>query len=152
MRTGPAEKPTIGVGTIVFKGKSVLLIKRAKPPLEGQWSLPGGRQKWGETVRQAAARELEEETGITARQLGFVDIIDAIFYDRDGAAQYHYTLIDFAALWLKGEPKAGDDAAAAAFHPLERVLGTDLAEPNPLGLWEETRRVIDLAWDRYGPF
>ena len=126
-----------GVGVVCLRGAEVLLIRRSKPPLQGAWSLPGGRVEWGETLEAAALRELVEETGVEAELLGLVDVVDGVF-----GADTHYVLIDYAARWLSGEPREGNDAAEASFHPLSR-----LAE---LALWTETVRVIGLAASRYG--
>jgi 8-oxo-dGTP diphosphatase len=116
----------------------VLLIKRGKQPLKDRWTLPGGRLEWGETAQAAALRELLEETGITAEIIGLVDVIDAIFEAPDSAPPgLHYVLIDYAARWLGGEPRAGDDAAEARFFSPEEI--------DALGLWSETARVIETA-------
>lgn len=132
------RRPTIAVGTICFRGADVLLIRRAKPPRRGEWSLPGGRLEWGETLAHAALRELREETGVEARLCGLVDAVDGIFTSREsGTIWAHYALIDFAARWISGEPKAGDDAADAAFFAPEAL--------DRLGLWDETLRVIAKA-------
>jgi 8-oxo-dGTP diphosphatase len=129
--------PLVGVGIICFKGEDVLLIKRGKPPRAGAWSLPGGRQKLGETVRDCALRELVQETGVEARTGPLVDVVDSMTRDEGGGLQYHYTLVDFRADWISGKPRAGGDAADARwFSP------TELAK---LDLWEETRRVIEMA-------
>ena len=122
---------------VCLRGEEVLLIRRVKPPLEGAWSLPGGRLEWGETLAAAALRELGEETAVCADLLGLVDVVDGLF-----GAETHYVLVDYAARWRSGEPKAGDDAAEAAFHPLDRL--------NELGLWSETVRVIRMACRLYG--
>jgi 8-oxo-dGTP diphosphatase len=79
---------------------------------------------------------------VEAELLGLVDVVDGLFGE-GGEPERHYVLIDFAARWRGGEPRAGDDAAAAAFHPLAALEG--------LGLWAETVRIIRLAAERYGP-
>lgn len=127
-------RPVVGVGAVIWRGGEVLLIRRGKPPMLGEWSLPGGSQMLGETVFDCARREVLEETGVTAEILGLVDVVDAIRRDAAGAVQYHYTLVDVAGRWIAGEPRAGDDAMEAAFLPLSALPG--------LGLWQETERVI----------
>ncbi len=114
----------------------MLLIRRGQPPMQGSWSLPGGRVEWGEALEAAALRELVEETGVQADMLGLVDVVDGVF-----GPQTHYVLVDYAVRWRSGEPRAGDDADDAAFHPLDAL--------HTLGLWSETIRVIALAVERY---
>jgi len=99
----------------------------------GEWSLPGGRVEPGETMREAALRELREETGVEARLGPLIDVVDGIFAD----SGRHYVLIDFAARWQSGEPVAGDDAADARFWPLDGI--------EHHVAWSETVRVIRLA-------
>jgi len=131
-------KPQPAVGTICLKGEDVLLIRRGTKPLAGDWSIPGGRIEFGERAEAAALRELVEETGVTARLIGLVDVVDAIFTSRaTGAIARHYLLFDYAAVWVSGEPVAGDDADHA-----EWISPPRLAE---LPLWDETRRVIAAA-------
>ena len=131
-------KPQPAVGTICFKGEDVLLIRRGTKPLAGDWSIPGGRIEFGERAETAELRELAEETGVTARIVGLVDVVDAIFTSRtSGRTARHYVLFDFAAVWLSGEPVAGDDADHA-----EWISPARLAE---VPIWDETRRVIEAA-------
>lgn len=137
MKRDYPQAPLVGVGIVCFKGNDVLLIKRGKPPRAGSWSLPGGRQKLGETVRDCALRELVQETGVEAIIGPLADVVDSMTRDGDGGLQYHYTLVDFRADWISGEPRAGGDAADARW-----FTPAGLAE---LDLWEETRRVIELA-------
>jgi 8-oxo-dGTP diphosphatase len=131
-------KPQPSVGTVCFKGDDVLLIRRGTKPLAGDWSIPGGRIEFGERAETAALRELMEETGVTAQLLGIVDVVDAIFTSRTtSAVARHYVLFDYAAVWVSGDPVAGDDADHAEWIPPGR-----LAE---LPLWDETRRIIAAA-------
>lgn len=127
----------IGVGVVVIKGRDVLLIRRGQAPRQGEWSIPGGRQEFGETVRETAVREVMEETGVRIAHLRLVDVVDVVPppEERDGRTQW--VLVDFRADWVDGEPRAGGDAAAAEWVPLERVAS--------LGLWSETIRVITAA-------
>lgn len=131
MDSSPQPVPCVGV--VCLKGDQVLLIRRGKPPRMGEWSLPGGRIEPGERAVDAALRELREETGVEAEILGLVDVIDGLFPEHGR----HYVLIDYAARWVAGDPVAGDDAAEAAFMPMEAALAcVD---------WDETRRVIQAA-------
>src|SRR5438132_16967 len=107
-----SELPVPTVGVICLRGDQVLLIKRGTPPRLGQWSLPGGRLEYGETLVEAALRDLAEETGVQAELLGLVDVLDGLFTSREtGETTRHYVMIDYAARWISGEPVAGDDAA-----------------------------------------
>lgn len=130
-------RPYVGVGAVVFRGERVLLIQRGKPPRIGQWSLPGGMQETGETVREAAAREVLEETGIEAEIKGLIDVVDSIQHDDAGRVRLHYTLVDVWGEWRAGEPVAGDDAMAAAWRTLPEI--------EALSLWSETVRIIRAA-------
>lgn len=130
----PAPVPAVGV--VCLRGDEVLLIRRGRPPKQGEWSLPGGRIESGERAEDAALRELREETGVEARINRLIAVVDGIFPE----AGRHYVLIDFAADWVSGEPVAGDDAMEARFVPLDQV--------EALVDWSETRRVIALAAGR----
>lgn len=133
------QRPLIGVGAIIVGDRGVVLIKRGKPPRLGSWSLPGGAQKVGETVNEAARREIREETGLDAEVKGLVDVVDSISAaEDDGRIRYHYTLIDVWATAINDhDPVAGGDAADAKW------VGLD--ELDDLNLWSETRRVIERA-------
>jgi 8-oxo-dGTP diphosphatase len=112
--------PKPGVSAAIFRGDSVLLVERAKPPLAGQWSLPGGHVEAGETTRDAALRELSEETGVAASIDGLADVLDVILKP-EGTLMAHYVITVFHGLWLAGEPKAASDVSAARFVPLSEV-------------------------------
>jgi ADP-ribose pyrophosphatase YjhB (NUDIX family) len=131
------NRPLVGVGVVVIKDGRVLLIRRGKPPSAGAWSLPGGRQRLGETVREAARRELREETGVEARLTVLLDVVDSITRDEGGDIAYHYTLVDFLAEWRGGEARAGGDAAEAIWADPDHLA--------PYELWDETLRLIRLG-------
>lgn len=134
------ERPYVGVGVVVWRGDEVLLIRRGKPPRKGQWSLPGGIQKLGETVFEAGAREVREETALEIEIIGVVEVVDSIQRDDAGAVRYHYTLVDLLAEWRSGEAEARDDAAAVAWSRADALAA--------YRLWDETVRVIGLAGER----
>jgi ADP-ribose pyrophosphatase YjhB (NUDIX family) len=132
------DRPQVAVGVVVIEGTQVLLVKRANP--QGQWSIPGGRQHLGETLADTARREVLEETGLIITLTGLLDVIDGIFKSPDGVIEQHYTLVDFAARPIGGSLQAGDDAADAKWVEQAALVDMDL--------WSETRRIIDLAFER----
>lgn len=109
------DLPRISVGLVVWREDEVLLIRRANPPFQGCWSIPGGKVGYGETLHQAGLREVMEETAITAEVETLIDIYESI------TEHGHFVMADFSARWLSGEPRAGDDALDAAFFPLEEA-------------------------------
>lgn len=131
------EHPRVGVGAIVWRGDQLLLIRRGQPPRAGEWSIPGGGQELGETVAEAATREVFEETGIEIAITDVVTVVDMIEHDTEGRVRYHYVLVDVNAEWVSSEPEAATDAVDMCWSSLEQL--------ETLGLWSETRRVIELA-------
>jgi ADP-ribose pyrophosphatase len=107
--------PVVGVGAVVFNEGRVLLVKRRTPPSEGLWAIPGGRLMLGETLQQAAEREILEETGIIIQAHEPVFAFDVIERDERGAIRYHYVIVDVQATYVSGKPMAGDDAEIAAW-------------------------------------
>jgi 8-oxo-dGTP diphosphatase len=124
------------VGAVVRRGDEVLLIRRARGTAVGQWSIPGGRVEFGEGLKAAVAREVEEETGLEVRVGGFLGWAERM---GDDPAPYHYVILDFAAEPVdpSAAPRPGDDADDVAWVP------TNALETYPLvaGLAEFLRRV-----------
>ena len=133
------DHPRVAVGVVVLcpDQSSVLLIKRGKPPEQGRWSLPGGGQELGETLADCARREVLEETGVTIRLAGVITAVDSIKYDARNRVRFHYSIVDFAALWIDGTPVAGDDVT--------EVLWAPVADLVPYQLWDKTLEVIEKA-------
>lgn len=107
------DRPRVAVGAVVFKGDRVLLVRRGKPPAEGCWAIPGGSIEIGETLQQAAEREIREETGVSIRAHDPVFTFDLIERDPRGAVRFHYVVVDLMADYVKGAPRPGGDAADA---------------------------------------
>ena len=135
------ERPFVGVGVVVLRVNEVLLIQRGKAPNKGQWSIPGGKQRLGETIVQTVHRELLEETRVKIKQPALLDVVDVIMPDDKGEIQYHYTLVDYQAEWLSGECRSGDDADA--------VKWVSFDELNSVGLLKITREIILKAFSNY---
>ena len=128
------KRPIAGVGVVVFRNEEVLLVKRKKAPYKGQWSIPGGKQRLGETVTQAVRRELMEETGVEVNELTLIDVIDIMVPDEEGKILYHYIVADYRAHWLSGECSPGDDALDVEWFNLKK-LGS-------ISLLDKTRKII----------
>src|SRR5436190_19419136 len=110
MRT--EQPPVVGVGAVIWNERGeIVLIRRGQEPRLGEWSIPGGRLEWGESVRDAIVREVREETGLEVEIAGLIDVVDAVTRDASGEAVRHYVLIDFLAQYVSGTLRAGSDAA-----------------------------------------
>lgn len=132
------DRPWVGIGAVVLRGEDVLLIRRGRPPRLGEWSLPGGGQRLGETAEACARRELLEEAGIEAGPLRLLAVVDAITEGEAGRGpRFHYTIIDFAGEWLSGTARPGGDVTEVAWARMDSL--------GPYRLWPEALRVIDLA-------
>jgi 8-oxo-dGTP diphosphatase len=134
------ELPLVGVGAIIIEGDRVLLVKRAHPPIQGQWSIPGGVLEVGEMVREAAVREAREETGLMVEPGELLGVYDRILRDPEQRVQYHYVLIDFLCRPVGGELLAASDAAEVRW-----VRSAELAA---LKLAEDTLEVIEKGFER----
>jgi mutator protein MutT len=131
------ERPVIGVGAVILDGDRVLLVRRAHEPLKGEWSLPGGAVELGETLAEALAREVREETGLEVRVGPVVEVLDRVHRAPDGRIEYHFVLVDYLCAPAGGRLAAASDADSACW-----VRVDDLA---PYRLASETLAVIVKA-------
>jgi ADP-ribose pyrophosphatase YjhB (NUDIX family) len=131
--------PVLGVGAVVLDGARVLLVKRANPPMQGEWSLPGGALELGETLHAGCIREVQEETGLRVEVVSLIELLDRIVFadpekpaaldcenripadDKEVRVRYHYVLADYYCRVNGGHLKADSDAAEAAWVELDRL-------------------------------
>jgi 8-oxo-dGTP diphosphatase len=136
------ELPLVGVGAIIIKDGRVVLVKRAHPPIQGQWSIPGGVLEVGEFVREAAIREAREETGLTVETGELLGVYDRILRDDQKRVQYHYLLVDFLCRPVGGQLQAATDAAEVRWFTREQLPALNLAE--------DTFEVIGKGFEKLG--
>jgi mutator protein MutT len=136
------EAPIVGIGAVVIDDGSVLLVRRGREPLKGEWSLPGGALELGETLQQGIVREVLEETGLTVAPVSVVEVLDRITRDEEsGRIRYHYVLVDFLCRVAGGELCCGSDADDARW-----VNRSALYERGEYRLPPITLRVIEKAF------
>ena len=127
-RTGPSA-PVPAVGAVVVHEGAVLLVRRGRAPSRGVWAVPGGRIELGETLAEAAEREVREETGVQVRAGEPVWSFDSVVRDPEGRVAFHYVIVDLLADYVAGEPRAGDDALAARWARPEDLAGMMVSPP-----------------------
>jgi mutator protein MutT len=109
------ERPLVGVGGVVLSQGRVLLIRRGTPPLEGEWSIPGGMLEVGETILEGVQRELAEETGIEVRVRDLIEVLERISLDPAGKPKYHFVILDYLCEKISGQARAGSDVTDVAW-------------------------------------
>jgi 8-oxo-dGTP diphosphatase len=122
-----SPSPVPAVIAVVIREDRALLVRRANPPDAGLWGFPGGKIEFGETVREAAIRELLEETGVQAEAQDIITTLDILVRDSSGAMQQHFILIAVRCRWISGEPAAGDDALEASWFAIAELGGGKIA-------------------------
>ena len=136
------QRPIPATIAAVIRDGQVLLVRRANPPDQGRWAFPGGKIEMGERIEDAA-RELFEETGVTAEPLTVFDAVDVFDHDADGLLRRHYILVAVLCRWISGEPVAGDDASQARWVPLAELDAQALALS--FGVADVARKAAALA-------
>lgn len=123
-------RPVLATSAAVFRDGQVLLARRGQPPSPGVWTLPGGRVEPGETLAEAAAREVMEEVGVDCAMLGVAGAVDVIQHGEDGTLRAHFVVVSHAARWVGGEPRTGPEAAEVGWFapdalPADTTSGLD---------------------------
>ena len=134
------KQPLIGVGAIIIDAGKVVLIKRGHPPLQGEWSIPGGVLEVGETMREGVIREAREETSLVIEPTELLGVYDRVLRDDRGQVHYHYVLVDFLCRRIAGTLLAAGDAANAQWLTHH--------ETSALELPRDTTEVIRLGFEK----
>lgn len=135
------QRPVLAASIAVFRDGKVLLATRTKPPADRLWSLPGGRVEAGESLEEAALRELQEEVGVTARIVGFNRHVEIVGRDEAERVTHHFVVASFVGTWISGEPTPGPEAGAVMWADPARLGG--LATTRELG--DVLRRAAAIA-------
>lgn len=133
------DRPALAVGAVVFRHEQILLVQRGKPPAKGMWAIPGGSVELGETLKQAAEREVLEETGIRIKAGEPVHSFEVIEHDENGRIRFHYYIVDLDCKYENGRITPGDDAANARW-----ISEKDL---NHLQINPETKKLLHQKYD-----
>ena len=119
-REYPAH-PAVGVGAVIVRDGRALIVRRAHEPRKGEWSLPGGLLHLGESLADAARREVREETGLDVELGPIIETFDRVHRDEDGRIRYHFVIVDFVGWSASGEAVAGSDAEAVAWVTADEI-------------------------------
>jgi ADP-ribose pyrophosphatase YjhB (NUDIX family) len=126
-RTYPT-RPYLAVSAAIFRDGRVLIVRRARPPAHGLYTLPGGGVEIGETLEQALIREVREETALDIAPVGLVGFREAIARDGAGRIERHFVILPFAARWIGGEILLNEELAEARWLAPAEVSGLKTTE------------------------
>jgi len=106
-------RPYLAVSAAIFRASRVLIVRRAQPPAQGLYTLPGGGVEIGETLMEAVIREVAEETALTIEPIALAGYREAIVRDADARVERHFVILPFAARWIAGEVALNEELAEA---------------------------------------
>ena len=128
------KNPIIASSAVVKHGSEILLIKRKYPPGIGKWALPGGIVEYGETVEQAAIREVKEETNIDIKIEKLLNVYSLILRDENGEVKYHYAIICFESSYKNSLLKSNQEVVEAGWYKPEKLATFSLVSTTMLAL------------------
>jgi 8-oxo-dGTP diphosphatase len=140
-RTYPT-RPYLAVSAAIFRDGRVLIVRRAQPPAQGLYTLPGGGVELGETLADAVIREIREETGLEIEPLALAGYRQVIARDGAGQIERHFVILPFAARWIAGEVSLNEELAEARWLKPSELSGLETTE----GLAD----IVATAWERIG--
>jgi ADP-ribose pyrophosphatase YjhB (NUDIX family) len=103
------NRPFVAASAAIIRDGKVLVVRRARAPANGVFSLPGGVVETGETLHEAVAREVLEETSLTVEPVALAGYRETIVRDRDDRVERHFVILPFAARWIAGEPVLNEE-------------------------------------------
>jgi 8-oxo-dGTP diphosphatase len=121
-------RPYLAVSAAVFRDGRVLIVRRARPPAHGLYTLPGGGVELGETLEQAVIREIREETALEIEPVALVGFRQAIARDAGGRVERHFVILPFAARFVRGEISLNEELAEARWLALDELDGLTTTE------------------------
>jgi len=107
------ERPHLAVSAAIIRDRKVLIVRRARPPASGVFTLPGGGVEAGETLHEAVVREVQEETGLAIEPIALAGHREVVVRDGDGRASRHFVILCFASRWVAGEPQLNEELSDA---------------------------------------
>jgi ADP-ribose pyrophosphatase YjhB (NUDIX family) len=135
------SRPYLAVSAAIIRDGRILIVRRARPPAHGLFTLPGGGVEVGETLHEAVIREVREETALTVEPLALAGYREAIARDRDGTVERHFVILPFAARWIAGDVALNEELAEARWLSPDELAGLKTTE----GLADIVRAAFAVA-------
>jgi ADP-ribose pyrophosphatase YjhB (NUDIX family) len=126
-RTYP-DRPYLAVSAAIIRDGHVLIVRRARPPAHGVFTLPGGVVEAGETLLEAVIREVQEETALAIEPVGLAGFREVIVRDTDNRVVRHFVILPIAARWIAGEPRLNEELAEARWLRPSELTGLPTTE------------------------
>ena len=134
------DRPYVAVSAAIIRDGRALIVRRARPPAHGVFTLPGGVVEAGETLHEAVVREIAEETSLAIEPVALAGHREVIVRDKEGKAERHFIILAFAARWISGEPRLNEELAEARWLRPEEI--------KPLKTTEGLHEIIAAAFER----